>query len=77
MVLGALQTERSIVREQDGSLSVSAKKIRFKAEQSLVFETGEAALRMSPDGLLKLEGDKMVIDVGGLVRFLSARVEFP
>ncbi|MFO0759561.1 MAG: hypothetical protein U0359_23920 [Byssovorax sp.] len=77
VVLGALQTERSLTREEDGSLSVTAKKIRLKAEQSIVFETGQAALRLSPEGMLKLEGDKMVIDVGGLVRFLSARVEFP
>jgi hypothetical protein len=77
MILGALQTSLPVVRDANGTVVIEAKKIRFKAEKELVLETGESALRLSADGVLRLEGDKMVIDVGGLVRFLSARVEFP
>jgi len=77
VILGALQTERPLSRERDGTLAISAKRIRLKAEQALVLESGDAALRLAPEGVVKLEGDKMVVDVGGLVRFLSARVEFP
>lgn len=77
VILGALQTSIPAVRDADGCLSFSAKKIRLKAEQSLVLESGEASLRIEPDGVLKIEGDKMVVDIGGLVRFLAARVEFP
>lgn len=77
LILGSLQTAMPIARDEGGALSIAAKKIRIKAEQSLVIESGEAALRLDPSGAFKLEGDKMVIDVAGLVRFLSARVEFP
>lgn len=77
LIVGALQTSRPIAREVDGSLLISAKKIRLKADQALILESGDAALRLAPEGLLKLEGDKMLVDVGGLVRFLAARVEFP
>jgi hypothetical protein len=77
LILGALQTSRPIARESDGSLTLSAKKIRLKAEQALVLESGDAVVRLAPDGMVKLEGDRMVVDIGGLVRFLSARVEFP
>lgn len=77
LILGALQTTPSIALDEGGTLAISAKKIRLKAEQSLVLESGEASLRLQPDGVFKLEGDKMVVDVAGLVRFLSARVEFP
>lgn len=77
VILGALQTSRPIARDQDGNVSISAKKIRLKAEQALVIESGEAAIRLEQAGLVKLEGDKMVVDIGSLVRFLAARVEFP
>jgi hypothetical protein len=77
LILGAIQTTPSIAVEEGGTLAISAKKIRLKAEQSLVLESGEASLRLQPDGVFKLEGDRMVVDVAGLVRFLSARVEFP
>ncbi len=77
VILGALQTSVPVARDVDGSLSVTAKKIRLRAEQALVLESGESSLRLHPDGTLRVEGDKMVIDVGALVRFLAARVEFP
>lgn len=77
VILGALQTSRPIARDVDGNVSISAKKIRLKAEQALVLESGDAAVRLEQAGMLKLEGDKMVVDVGSLVRFLAARVEFP
>ncbi len=77
LILGALQTTVPIARDADGAVSIAAKKIRLKAEQGIVLESGEAVLRLQADGAFKLEGDKMVVDVAGLVRFLSARVEFP
>lgn len=77
LILGALQTSPQIVRDPDGTVTIAAKKIRLKAEQALVLESGEASLRLQPEGFLKLQGDKMVVDIAGLVRFLSARVEFP
>lgn len=77
LILGALQTTVPIAHDPDGNLAIAAKKIRLKADQALVIESGEAQLKLSPEGVFKLEGDKMVVDIAGLVRFLAARVEFP
>jgi hypothetical protein len=77
VILGALQTSVPVACDADGNLAIAAKKIRLRAETALVVESGESSLRLHPDGVLKIEGDKLVIDVGGLVRFHSARVEFP
>ena len=77
IILGALQTAVPVAREADGAVTIAGKKIHIKADQGVVLESGEASLRLQRDGAFKLEGDKMVVDVAGLVRFLSARVEFP
>ncbi|CAN94273.1 MULTISPECIES: hypothetical protein [Sorangium] len=77
VILGALQTSLPVARDRDGHLVVSAKKIRLKAAQSLVLDAGESSLRLEPNGAVRMEGDRLVIDVGSLVRFLAASVEFP
>lgn len=77
VIAGALQTSRPLAKEADGQLAIRAKTIRLKADQRLVLESGESALRLEADGVCRVQGDKMMIDVGGLVRFLAASVEFP
>jgi hypothetical protein len=76
-VMGALQTAPAITRAEDGKLSLEAKELRLRAERSLVIEAGPAALRVDGKGVLRLEGDRMSLDLGPLVRFLSGRVELP
>jgi hypothetical protein len=77
LLLGALQTARPVARDVDGNLTLSGKRVRLKAEQALVLECGEGAVRLDSAGALRLEGDRLVVDIGSLVRFLAARVEFP
>jgi hypothetical protein len=76
-LIGALQTSRSVVREADGALSIAARTIRLKADQALVVEAGPVALRLEQSGLMRAEGEKMIIDMGSNVRVLSALVELP
>jgi hypothetical protein len=76
-ILGALQTQPSLVTEEEGLLRVQAKHIRIAADKTFAIEAGPVRLRVDPTGVLRLEGEKMVIDMGALVRFLSARVELP
>lgn len=77
VILGALQTTRSPITEEEGTVSIAAKHVRFTAEKTISIEAGPVRLRVDPNGVLRLEGEKMVIDMGALVRFLSARVELP
>lgn len=77
LIAGAIQTTRGIALDQDGNLAVSAQDIRLKAEKGLRIEADGVTLAVDRTGILRVEGDKMTIDMGMLVRFLSARVELP
>lgn len=77
VILGALQTSRSPVTEEEGVVRVAAKHVRFTAEKTISIEAGPVRLRVDPTGVLRLEGEQMVVDMGALVRFLSARMELP
>lgn len=77
IIVGALVTAPAAVRRREGKLSLEAKEIRLKASDTIAIDTKESSLRLSKDGKLRIEGDRLEIDVGSLVRFLAARVEFP
>ncbi|MDI1429100.1 hypothetical protein [Polyangium sorediatum] len=76
-VLGALQTSRGLVREASGLVTLSAQDLRLRADRSITIESGQAALRLEKEGILRAEGERMVVDMSSLVRFLSALVELP
>jgi hypothetical protein len=77
-VVGALQVERSAVRERDGSLSLDGKDVVVRASRRLRVEAGASSLTLdAASGAVRLEGERMVIDMGALVRLLAARVELP
>jgi hypothetical protein len=77
LVLGAVQTQKSAVREADGSVTIEGKDVRVRAERALVLDAGPVSIRAERNGVIRIEGEKMVVDVSALVRFLSARVEVP
>jgi hypothetical protein len=77
VILGALQTSRSPVQEESGTVKISGKDVRIQAERGLRIEAGPAVLRVDRAGVLRIEGEQMVVDMGALVRFLSAKVELP
>jgi hypothetical protein len=76
-IVGALQTTRAVALAPDGTLDLRARELRLRSEGPLVIESGSTALRVDETGALRLEGDRMVIDMSSLVRFLAARVELP
>lgn len=76
-ILGALQTTRSMVHEPDGGLRIEGKEIRLRAGTRIVLEAGNCALRVENGGVMRAEGDRMVIDMGSNVKVLSALVELP
>lgn len=77
LIVGALQTARAITCAQDGSLDVSASEIRLRADRGIVLEAGEAALRLERAGLVRMDGEKVLIDASSIVRVLAACVELP
>ncbi len=76
-IAGALQTQSNIQKDNLGTLALEAKHIRIRADQSLVLEVPGASLSFEPGGALRMEGDKLVIDMAALVRVFAARVELP
>ncbi|MFO0590350.1 MAG: hypothetical protein U0441_22600 [Polyangiaceae bacterium] len=77
LILGALQMSRTPVREADGSVVIEGKDVRLRAERSVVIDAGPVSFKADRTGILRFEGEKMVIDVSALVRVLSARMEIP
>lgn len=76
-IVGALVTSLPVERDADGRLSVDAREIRLRAPEGVSIEVGDLRVAASPGGALRLEGDRMVIDMSALVRVLSTRVELP
>jgi hypothetical protein len=76
-LVGALQTTRAVGHDVDGVLEIDAREIRMYAGRGFSLEVGSSAVRAEPNGTLRLEGERLTVDVGSLVRFLSARVELP
>jgi len=76
-IVGAVQTARSIGADEHGALAFNATSIRLKADQTLRIEAGPVTLTVDKAGVLRLQGDKMTIDMGALIRLVSARVELP
>jgi hypothetical protein len=77
VILGALQTHPTPTVDDEGKLAIFAKDIRLSAERSLLVESGGAELKLDPKGGVRLQGNRLVVDIAALVRFLSARVELP
>jgi hypothetical protein len=76
-ILGALQTSAPIVADVNGTLSVTAKDIKLRAQRRLVLEAGPASLSLDHAGVVRAEGERLVLDMASLVRILAARVELP
>ena len=76
-IVGALQTSVPFARDVDGVLTVEAKELRMRFERAAFIEVGPVTIAADASGVLRLEGDRMVIDMGALLRVLSAKVELP
>ena len=76
-IAGALQVVSSPTPDERGTLSLEAKHIRVRADQSLSLEVPGANLQIEQNGVLRMEGDRLIIDMAAIVRIFSARVELP
>jgi hypothetical protein len=76
-IAGALATSLSPARREGGGVTVEGKEIRLRAERSLSLEVGPVSLSADDSGALRLEGDRLVIDMAALVRIFSSKVELP
>lgn len=78
MLLGALQTTRSLVREPDGTVAIEAKRIELRAEQDVRLQAGPTRLDLQRKrGKVQLRGERMKLDMSSHVRVLSSLVELP
>jgi len=78
VILGALQTEPApSMRDETGALFVEATHIQLRAAETIALKAGSVSLLLDKRGLVHVEGERMVIDVGALLRVLSAKVELP
>ncbi|MBI4956066.1 MAG: hypothetical protein HY908_28860 [Myxococcales bacterium] len=77
VVAGALQTAPSLGTSDGKHLRIEAADVKLRAGRSLTIEAGPVAIVVDAKGALRLRGDKMVIDMGSLLRILAARVELP
>jgi hypothetical protein len=78
VILGALQTAPTPhVDPTSGIFEVDATHIRLRADATITLTSGAASLTLARSGVTRLEGEQMVVDVGALVRFLTAKVELP
>jgi hypothetical protein len=76
-IMGALQTSVPIARDADGVLTVEARELRLRAERAALLEVGHVALSADASGAMRIDGDRLVIDMAALVRVLSMKVELP
>ena len=56
---------------------MDAREIRLRAERALSIEAGPIVITADNQGALRMEGDRLVIDMAAIVRVLSSRVELP
>jgi hypothetical protein len=77
LIVGALQTQRALHREPDGTLRIEAKKLELNAEESLRLQSSASSLELKATGKVRINGHRLLVDVDTNVRVLSALVELP
>ena len=76
-VAGALQTSAGLSTDARGTLAVDARHVRIRAGESLELEVPGGRVALDPNGAMRFEGDRLVIDMAALVRVFSSKLELP
>jgi len=76
-IAGALMRALPAARSEDGVVTLEGKEVRLRGERSLSVEVGPVSLLADESGTMRIEGDRLVIDMAALVRIFSTRVELP
>ena len=77
VILGALQTAPSARVDPDGGLAIEARSVEIAAAERIALKVGASLLSLDREGVIRLNGDRLTIDVGALVQILSANVNLP
>jgi hypothetical protein len=77
VVLGALQTSRTVERDRRDALRADARRIDLRAEDAISLRVGSSELELRGDGVVRVGGQKLTMDVAGVVRVLASLVELP
>lgn len=77
VILGALQTAPSARADPDGGLAIEARSVEIAAADRIALKVGASSLSLDREGVVRLNGDRLTIDVGALVQILSANVNLP
>jgi hypothetical protein len=76
-IVGALQVAPTIAPDASGTLSLDARTLRLRASSGLSIEVGDAVVGVEPNGVVRMEGDRLLIDMAQIVRIFSGRVDLP
>lgn len=77
VILGALQTARSVERDAQDTLRLGGRRVELRADESVSIQVGGATMTMDKGGAVRLAGNKLTMDIAEVVRVLSALVELP
>ena len=77
VILGALQTAPTARADPDGGLAIEARSVEIAAADRIALKVGASSLSLDREGVVRLNGDRLTIDVGALVQILSANVQLP
>jgi hypothetical protein len=75
-IAGALQVACSPSVDHHGVLALTGQHLRLQADRSLSIEVPDARLTLDQEGM-RLDGDKLIIDMAAIVRILTAQVDIP
>jgi hypothetical protein len=76
-ILGALQTAPGPRANADGDLALEGRAVEIAAADRIALRVGASRLTLDRDGVIRMDGDRLTIDVGALVQILSANVNLP
>lgn len=76
-IVGALQTSSPVVHEQGGAVTIRGREVRLVAERELTLDAGATSMRLESAGAIRLEGDRITIDMATLIRMLAMQCEVP
>ena len=76
-ILGALQSKRAVARDAHDTVRVEGRRVEIEAEDGVSIRVGKSAVRLGPNGDVRVVGQKMTMDVAEVVRILAALCELP
>jgi len=77
VILGALQARRAVARDAHDTVRMEGRRVELEATEGVSIRVGKSALRLDPQGGVRIVGQKMTMDIAEVVRVLAAMCELP